>query len=218
MALSRQAPTAYKLPRQFDAGGSETLESFVEATTEKRSVVKPNLGFGSLGVSLMTAEDARYRTDVGTLCESVPSADIDGLLGHWIAQEWVRPSTVRMNGHPYYFDVRIFTVNGLAVAGCARRAAAPALGFFEDTEISWLTTTGPALPLGVSNGQESGDVGASGELLLGAAESRRLIDAAESAATDLERGAAAVGPADYRDLCGPPVPPVRSLRVKLDRE
>lgn len=64
-----------------------------------------------------------------------------------IFQEWIEPASVRDGKGEYYFDVRVYVIGGKAVAGFARRSAAPKDGPIRDSPLSWLTTTGPIMPL-----------------------------------------------------------------------
>lgn len=91
----------------------------------KRFIVKPNYGSGSEGVRRVAVED-------------LPAATDD------ICQEWIEPAKMRANARDYYFDVRVFVIDGEPVSYLVRRAAAPCDGeSWLDSPLSWLTTTGP---------------------------------------------------------------------------
>lgn len=71
-------------------------------------------------------------------------AKIDDSL---IWQRWIEPSVLCNPKGEYYFDIRIYVIAGKAIGGFARRAAAPKNKTFNNSPLSWLTTTGPLLPL-----------------------------------------------------------------------
>lgn len=56
----------------------------------------------------------------------------------WIVQEWIEPQYLHIQDKQYYFDLRVFVINGIAKSIFIRSSAFPLS--FEGN--SWLTTTG----------------------------------------------------------------------------
>lgn len=99
------------------------------------AIIKPNWGAASNGVERVCVHNSH----------SVPSSG--EYTSGYLCQEWVEPSTVLIRGNRYYYDLRVLTVAGELVGCFARRAAAPREGVAADSPLSWLTTTGPAMPV-----------------------------------------------------------------------
>ncbi|MEA5362615.1 hypothetical protein VA596_23975 [Amycolatopsis sp., V23-08] len=144
-------------------------------------VLKPRWGSGSRHV---------HR---GTL------AELDGIRrAHpgevFLCEPWIDGAVLQCAGKPYRFDLRVFVVGGRAAGTVVRRAAAPAVAPFDDSPLSWLTTTGPVLnAVAGADRRPSARDGLArlpGTWLAGAAE---LAESTVSAAERAAAGATAAG-------------------------
>jgi hypothetical protein len=221
-ALTQLATPAYRSPESMLVERTTTSEmaAFTARTAHRRAIVKPVLGFGSLGVRLVSLSDFEDDARLVQHFSWPPASEFVGALGGPMLQEWIRPPTARCNGKIYCFDLRIFAVNGRAVGGYARRAAAPFESPFRDTEIGWLTTTGPYIPLGIGKAADEGgrsfEVDSSGTLRLPEALVRSLEGATAAIVSDILRLEDAVTPALFAEYCGPPAPAALTIPVLLD--
>lgn len=113
------------------------------AAERKKFIVKPNFGSASAHIQRLATRD-------------LPAEIIgDELL--W--QEWIEPATVVSRGREYYYDVRVYVVDGQVVSRIVRRAAAPCDDTrLQDSALAWLTTTGPWFPLVVASGRGDEEV------------------------------------------------------------
>jgi hypothetical protein len=161
-----------------------------------RWVVKPRFGSGSRG--LMRVEDLTATAGSGE---------------DYIAQPWVEAATVVHNDRPYRFDLRVYVVGGTATTVLLRRCAAPVSHKFDDSPLSWLTTSGP-MHLAIGDAEvEAPHVAGSGSAIM---PERQLDSArvlAEQAVDRIERACV-----DAPSESAPP--PFRSMHVvsgRLDR-
>lgn len=104
---------------------------------KKDIIVKPKFGSASNGITKITSDEILNNKYFHLLDSNFPM----------IYQEWIEPATVRDSKDEYYYDIRIYTLLGNPVTGFARRSAAPKKGILSRSPLSWLTTTGPTLPL-----------------------------------------------------------------------
>jgi glutathione synthase/RimK-type ligase-like ATP-grasp enzyme len=113
------------------------LLQFLEAASaaNEEVILKPRHGSASQSVRRLPAAQA-----LEELNSSIPR-EIS------ICQPWIQSATVEFAPWKYYFDVRIYVVDGKAVTGFARRGAAPNTGPTRSSPLSWLTTTGPTIPI-----------------------------------------------------------------------
>lgn len=94
-------------------------------------ICKPRFGSGSRGIHRIRHDDISR----------------DALsVGH-VLQPWIEPDTVKIDGRPYYFDVRVLVFDGEVLGAYARTAAAPVGGIAKGLALEWLTTTGRRLPI-----------------------------------------------------------------------
>ena len=122
----------------FTFGGA-TTEFLAAQAAEGRSVVlKPRYGSASRAVDRLPADQALAELDDGT------SPRVDG---DFVCQEWVEAGVVRQKGRDYLADVRLFLVEGDPVGALGRRAAAPVNYAWTGSPLSWMTTTGPTIPV-----------------------------------------------------------------------
>lgn len=98
-------------------------------------VIKPAWGSASAGLSRLTPREAQQYIFHGKFANG------------YICQPWVEPARVFDKGKEYYYDLRVFVVGGEVVSGFGRRAAAAVDGVAAGSPLSWLTTTGPWLPI-----------------------------------------------------------------------
>lgn len=115
----------------------EELYRFLEEAQRERTPVicKPRRGANSRSVNRVSAESLLSNKGEVSCC-----AD-------YIYQPWIQPATLHKQHNDYYVDVRIYTLDGKPVAGFARQAAAPCVGVAAESPLSWLTTTGPLVPI-----------------------------------------------------------------------
>jgi len=142
-AVLRKALGEQELPSVFPpnmGGGGPSSPNSIDPG--QFVILKPVWGSASMGIQriqmgeLQRALEVRSPQDCPLLC-----------------QRWVEPSSVHCDRGDYYYDVRVYVVGGEPVAGYARRSAAPHSGaephsgLVRNSPLSWLTTTGPRLPL-----------------------------------------------------------------------
>lgn len=130
-------------PFEADQATRAALQDLI--ATDRYVIVKPNFGSASTGVSRFSVREVLDNLE--DLCQEQRNS-----YGDVLCQKWIEPSVVRSKQKDYYFDVRVFVLDGQPVSGFARRASAPAhQPLWADSPLSWLTTTGPPIPLAVSN-------------------------------------------------------------------
>lgn len=134
--IKSKVPHANPVPT-YSMRDIDSLYDFVlHAEAEGLLIIeKPISGAGSRNVKRVSPKSLIDR-DGGLTCKQ-----------GYIYQPWISPSTIQKNGFKYFVDYRVYLVSGKPIAGCARQAAGPTSGPTSNTAISWLTTTGPLLPI-----------------------------------------------------------------------
>lgn len=171
----------------------DTLELLQNCQEDQFVITKPNWGSASMGVERLTARQ---------LTEYLYSTRRDAAENR-IWQKWIEPTTISNAKGEYYFDVRVYVVAGKPVAGFARRSAAPMNRDESDTPLSWLTTTGPWLPLIYSDTRALESVDLSEEQIKELVEiSTQATLALDKAAIETDYSKALAGMPSFSTLAG----------------
>jgi len=117
------------------------------ASDDHDVVVKPRYGFGSQGVQRFRAKAILQAGGFHWLRGSASE--------RWLCEPWIQPDNVETNGRAFSYDVRVYVVNGKVRSGFARRAALPRDSLERTNPLTWLTTLGPHLSLGIDYASNS---------------------------------------------------------------
>ncbi|MFE5502709.1 hypothetical protein ACFQ73_09115 [Amycolatopsis japonica] len=130
--------------REFAVVNSATASVVCVDKTVLRGDEVRSRGVGSLHVLKPRWGSGSRHIHRGTLAE-LDRVRRDHPDEVFLCEPWIDGAVLQDAGKSYRFDLRVFVVGGRAAGTVVRRAAAPAVAPFDDSPLSWLTTTGPVL-------------------------------------------------------------------------